>query len=189
MLYSFAFIGNINNLTTDVKRAWNSLNLHLKNEGTLKLQYLTTAWGTNEIRGMISPLSVFILAPDYLEKLCTCPFKEQSVCLHVPLLDAIVESQTFQLSHSLCLSFLDVSSWSLLFADELWLDILGNLLLWKQKSFCEVLNLSPCAKWKCCPCHHSYAFSTHTAQEWLRHSCCCCIPPSTERILGEMKVC
>ena len=45
----------------------------------------------------------------------------------------------------------------------------------EKKSFWEVLNLSAfCVKWKCCPCHHSYAFSTHTAQEWLRHSCCIC---------------
>lgn len=45
----------------------------------------------------------------------------------------------------------------------------------EKKSLWEVLNLSAsCAKWKCCPCHHSYAFSTHTAQEWLQHSFCIC---------------
>lgn len=45
----------------------------------------------------------------------------------------------------------------------------------EKKSFWEVLNLSAsCMKWKCCPCHHSCAFSTHTAQEWLRHSFCIC---------------
>lgn len=63
--------------------------------------------GTNETGGMISAsqTSLSVHMSTWLSwKTVNPSFKEQSLCLHVPLLDKIVGSQTFQLSHNLCLS-------------------------------------------------------------------------------------